>query len=95
MLQFYLSMIENPEDQSLFEQIYYKYYKQMFKVAFSILGNKEDAEDAVHDVFVKIAKTRMGVIKTIKKPTDLRNYLLQTRYEDWKPRTALFDRRGK
>ena len=41
MLQLYLSLIENQEDHSLFEQIYYKYYKQMFKVAFSIIENKE------------------------------------------------------
>ena len=76
MLQFYLSMIENQEDRSLFEQIYYKYYKQMFKVAFSIIENKEDAEDAIHDVFFKIAKSRTEVISSIKDPNDLRNYML-------------------
>ena len=57
----YLQMIETPEDQSKFEQIYEKYLGLMYHVALKILENHEDAEDAVHQAFVSIAEN----IKTI------------------------------
>lgn len=52
----YLQMIETNEDKSKFEQIYEAYRGLMFHVAFKILSQKEDAEDAVHHAFVKIAE---------------------------------------
>lgn len=52
----YLQMIESEADQSKFEQLYEKYRKLMFYVANKILHNQEDAEDAVHEAFVSIAK---------------------------------------
>ena len=56
MLMMYLSMVETPEEQSLFEQIYYTYRKQMFFVANGILGDKNLAEDALQEAFLGIAK---------------------------------------
>ena len=53
----YLQMIETPEDRSKFEVIYLKYRDYMYRVAFAVLNNPEDAEDAVHSAFVKIAET--------------------------------------
>lgn len=52
----YLQMIETPEDQSKFEAVYLKYRDYMYRVAFAILKNPQDAEDAVHYAFVKIAE---------------------------------------
>lgn len=52
----YLMMIDAPVEQSKFEKIYTHYKGLMYHVAFQILNNKEDAEDAVHDAFVKIAE---------------------------------------
>lgn len=57
----YLQMIETPEDRSKFEQIYDQFLGLMYHVALKILGNHEDAEDAVHQSFVSIAEN----IKTI------------------------------
>ena len=39
-----------------FEQIYLKYRGLMYRVADSILHNRQDAEDAVHNAFLKIIK---------------------------------------
>ena len=64
----YLQMIETPEDRSKFEIIYEKYRDYMYRVAFAILNNQEDAEDAVHYAFVKIAKN----IKKIGEPECLK-----------------------
>ena len=52
----YLQMLETPEEKSLFEQIYLEYCGLMFHVAYEILHNEQDAEDAVHQAFVKIAE---------------------------------------
>lgn len=52
----YLSMIESPEDQSKFELLYTEYRDVMYHVAFKILQNEQDAEDAVHQAFLKIAE---------------------------------------
>lgn len=76
MLSFYLTLVDE-EDQSKFEEIYYAYRKQMVFLANSILNNKMDAEDAVHEVFVNIAVKHMQTIKGISSEVDLRNYILK------------------
>ena len=55
MLTLYLAYLDDANDQRLFEDIYYSYRKQMVTLALSILGQTEDAEDAVSKVFVRIA----------------------------------------
>lgn len=52
----YLMMIDSPEDQSKFEKLYLEYREAMYQVAYSILHNEYDAEDVVHQAFVKIAE---------------------------------------
>lgn len=52
----YMMMIDSPEDQSKFEKIYLKYRGLMYQIAYGVLHNKQDAEDAVHQAFVKIAE---------------------------------------
>ena len=52
----YMALIETEEDRVLFEQIYYKYKGLMFHVAYGVLGQREDAEDAVQMAFEAIAK---------------------------------------
>lgn len=52
----YLQMIEDDADRSKFEQLYTKYRKLMLYVANQMLHNPDDAEDAVHEAFLAIAK---------------------------------------
>lgn len=52
----YLMMIDTPEDQSKFEKIYITYKGLMYHIAYKILNNEQDAEDAVHSAFIKIAE---------------------------------------
>ena len=56
MLALYLQMLDTPEEQSRFEQIYLKYRGLMYHVADGILHNRQDAEDAVHNAFLQIIK---------------------------------------
>ena len=50
----YLSMIESQDDGHRFERIYERYRNLMYHVAYRILRNPQDAEDAVHQAFVSI-----------------------------------------
>lgn len=78
MLAFYLSLIENETEKKKFEVAYLTYRKQMFVIANSILKNKHDAEDVVHDVFYYIASSHMDVISNAENLIDIRNYLLKS-----------------
>lgn len=61
MLAFYMSFIDDDNDREKFETLYYKYRDRMVSAAFSVLKNKEDAEDAVHDTFIKIARNMRSI----------------------------------
>ena len=52
----YLQMIELSEERSKFERLYHQYRGLMLHVARQILHHDQDAEDAVHESFIKIAK---------------------------------------
>ena len=58
----YLQVIETPEDESKFTAIYEAYHDLLFYIAFERMKHIQDAEDAVHHVFMKIAEN----IKTIE-----------------------------
>ena len=55
MINIYLSVLNTAEDKAEFEDLYIKYKQRMYHVAYSILHNVEDSEDAVHNAFLKIA----------------------------------------
>lgn len=72
----YLQVIETPEDEDKFTAIYEAYHDLLFYIAFERMNHIEDAEDAVHHVFMKIAenikniesvspKTKMYVVTMI------------------------------
>ena len=55
MINLFLSILETEEDKSFFEDLYLKHRQSMYAVAYSILNNVEDSEDAVHHAFLIIA----------------------------------------
>ena len=63
----YLLFIKSDEDKSLFEEIFYKFRKQMIYYAFGFVSNEIDAEDIVHDVFLKIAQKKFSSFKENQK----------------------------
>lgn len=63
----YTQMLNTPEEQSKFEQIYDAYRGLMFHVAYRILGNTHDAEDAVQQAFLVILDN-LGKISEIRCP---------------------------
>lgn len=61
MLQFYLSVLQTEEERSEFERLYLEYKNQMYNVAVSYLHDPVDAEDAVHEAFLRIAHKKARV----------------------------------
>ncbi len=54
MLSFYLSAVETEEERSLITKLYTEYEQKMYGAAYAILQNKHNAEDAVHEAFLRI-----------------------------------------
>ena len=52
----YMSLMDSTDDRTKFERVYQSYKGLMFYTANRILNNPQDAEDAVHTAFVKIAE---------------------------------------
>lgn len=50
----YLQMLPNEEQRSRFEALYLRYRLLMFRVARRVLSNDSDAEDAVHQAFLRL-----------------------------------------
>ncbi len=51
MLDAFIAMVNTPEQKEIVEKLYNKYEQRIYKVAFAIMKNRQDAEDAVHDTF--------------------------------------------
>ena len=45
-----------PQEQDMLERLYREFAPRMFDIAYSILKNRHESEDAVSEAFVKIAK---------------------------------------
>lgn len=75
---FYLTLIDNDIDKNIFEQIYNDYKKRMLFVANRVLHDQYEAEDAVHNALIGIAKN----IDTIKnlEPDKAGAYILTAAY---------------
>ena len=63
MLLFYLSLIENHENDDDFEKVYHKYKKMVYKVAKYHTRNHHLAEEAEVIVFTGVAKNIDKIIK--------------------------------
>lgn len=53
-MMIYLAAINEPKDQRFFIALYHKYTNLMYHVAYGILQNHEDAEDAVQQAFLAV-----------------------------------------
>lgn len=69
MIAFYMAFIDDEDDREKFEIIYNEYRKRMVSTAYSILRNHEDAEDAVHEAFIRIAKNMKSIDDPKSKKT--------------------------
>ena len=73
MLTLFLDLIDDPNDQQLFINLYEEYETVLFKYAYSLLNDYHKSEDVLQDIFLKVARN----IKALhgKKEKEIRNYL--------------------
>lgn len=72
----YADLIDDAGNLARFEEIYEEYYQQMFFKAEQILRDTYEAEDAVQDAFIGIARN-MKTVGTIKEQKDLYYYVMR------------------
>lgn len=65
-------------DIEAFDQVFKKYGDRLFGFALSYLKSKEETEELVQDVFLKIWENR----KNLKKESSLKSYLFTIAYHD-------------
>ena len=89
----YLQIIESPQDISKFEILHEHYKGLMYHIAYDILQNQEDAEEAVSDAFWKIAKNILKISEPICPKT--RAYIVlvveSTSVDLWRKRQRRID----
>ena len=61
MLLFYLSLVETQEEKSKLEKLYYEYKGLMKRIALDILKDEDNADDAVHEAFIKLTRHLKGI----------------------------------
>ena len=54
MLMFYTAMLSEPKERRKFEELYLQHRQTLYRVAYRILQDPHDAEDAVHHAFVRL-----------------------------------------
>ena len=69
MLEIYLAMLDSEEDKNMLEQLYANYKQFMYKTAYTILKNATDAEDAVHEAFMRVTRCMYKVDKVDSEKT--------------------------
>ena len=67
MLSVYLAMVDSEDEKDLVEKLYNTYKKTLFNICLAILCNRPDAEDAVHETFIRIINNS-GKIKDVDSP---------------------------
>ena len=65
----YLSMLPEEEDRERLAAFYEAYRELMYRTAHRVLGHHQDAEDAVHQVFLRLVRhtDRLAALKADKK----------------------------
>ena len=52
---YYISLLETEEQKIQFTEVYMRNRDRMYHIAFGFLRQREEAENAVHDAFMKLA----------------------------------------
>ena len=66
-----LMQISEADDMRAYEKFYYSFYTPLYNFGFSIVGSKQQAEDIISEVFIKIWRFR----KSLPKVNNISTYL--------------------
>lgn len=68
MIALYLSLMDEELQKNKFEKLYYRYRNLMYYIAFQVLNNERDSEDAVQEAFFRVAKNmdKIGDVESVQ-----------------------------
>lgn len=69
MIALYLSLIDEENEKTRFEKIYYGFKNLMYYIAFQVLQDERDSEDAVQEAFLRIARNMDKIDDILSKET--------------------------
>jgi len=83
MLNIYLAMLETQEDKDKMTELYETYREYLCNIAQSILHSKDDAEDVLHEAFLRIANdfTKIGEVSSRKTENVVCGCWITTMYD--------------
>ena len=93
MISAALAIIENDSQRNELSEIYERNIKMFYSIAFSKLHNKQDAEDAIQESFLAIAKNPALLfnIPTNKRVTYINVIIRNTAYKMWNKRHKVYE----
>lgn len=93
MISAALAIIENDSQRNELSEIYERNIKKFYSIAFSKLHNKQDAEDAIQESFLAIAKNPALLfdIPTNKRVSYINVIVRNTAYKMWNKRNKVYD----
>lgn len=93
MISAALAIIENESQRNELSEIYERNIKMFYSIAFSKLHNKQDAEDAIQESFLAIAKNPALLfnIPANKRVTYINVIVRNTAYKMWDKRNKVYD----
>ena len=73
---FLLALADRPEDADFLEEIYHSHYRLLYSQALRVLRHREDAEDVVQAVMLKLTK-KIDILRGLER-NKLASYLVIT-----------------
>ncbi len=93
MISAALAIIENEFQRNELSEIYERNIKKFYSIAFSKLHNKQDAEDAIQESFLAIAKNPAPLfnIPTNKRVSYINVVIRNTSYKIWNKKHKIYE----
>ncbi|MES2873599.1 MAG: RNA polymerase sigma-70 factor [Bacteroidota bacterium] len=83
------------KNQAVFDKLYINYYKKLYIISFKYTRNQELAEEAVHDVFIKIWNHSGNLNITQSLSSYLSKAVINTSLNVLKSQKGLFENQGR
>ena len=94
MIDTALALLETDEQRNELSELYMQNIKKFYSIAYSILHNREDAEDAIQEAFLTVAKNpdAFFAVEQGKRVSYMNVIIRNTSFRIWKQRIKIEDK---